>query len=121
MADINITINGGTNTIVPNATHVTQNFYGTSLDEKTVEKLSLYINKENIPEFVSRLGGCETATEVAKVVVDTTLLDPSLTAEKIVKERFIKAILPHATKLTKGTSVDNVRQRINDAWAARPK
>lgn len=121
MAEINITINGGTNTIVPNATHVTQNFYGTSLDEKVVDRLSIYMNKENIPGFVSRLGGCETATEVAKVVVDMSLRDPLLSAKEIVKECFIKAILPHATKLTKGTSVDNVRQRINDAWAARPK
>ena len=44
----------------------------------------------------------------------------SITGE-IVKERFINLILPLATKLTKGTSVDNIRARINDALSRLPK
>ena len=47
--------------------------------------------------------------------------EPRLTAEEIVKARFINLLLPFAFKLSKGTSVDNIRARINDAWARRPK
>jgi hypothetical protein len=44
-----------------------------------------------------------------------------LTSDIIVKERFIKQLLPFADKITKGATVDNVRQRINDALSKRPR
>lgn len=134
MADVNITINGGNNQILPNATEARQIFYGDrfaetlhdgeSREEETlpeVDKLSIYINKENIPGYLAQIGECQTATELAKVVVEMTEHEPRLTTEEIVKARFINQILHFAVKLTKGTSVDNVRQRINDALARRPR
>lgn len=134
MSDINIIINGGNNQILPNATDAVQNFYGDKLSEKhpcempseenvlpEVEKLTLYINKENIPQYIALIGECKTASELAKVVVDMVVQEPKLNAEEMVKERFIRLLLPFALKITKGATVDNVRQRINDAWAKRPK
>lgn len=86
-----------------------------------VDKLSIYINKENIPAYLAQIGECQTATELAKVVVEMAEHEPRLTAEEIVKERFISQLLPFAFKLTKGRTVDNVRARINDAWMKRPR
>lgn len=134
MADVNITINGGNNQILPNATEAIQNFYGNQFAEKKpspslpkeepmpeMDRLSLYINKENIPGYLAQIGECRIATELAKVVVQMVEQEPRLTEEEMVKERFIKQLLPFASKLTKGTSIDNIRARINDAWARRPK
>ena len=75
----------------------------------------------NIPTYLSQIGECQTAAELAKVVVEMAEQEPRLTAEEIVKARFISQLLPFAHKLTKGTSVDNIRARINDAWLKRPK
>jgi len=134
MSDVTININGGNNQILPNATQAVQNFYGDQFVEKQlngtpateeslpeVDRLSLYINKVNIPGYLARIGECQTATELGKVVVKIVEQEPGLTEEEMVKERFIKQLLPFASKLTKGTSVDNIRARINDAWARRPK
>ena len=134
MSDVNITINGGNNQILPNATEAKQIFIGDKFAEKLisekspkeestpeVDKLSIYINKENIPGYLAQIGGCQTATELAKVVVEMAEREPRLTAEEIVKERLISQLLPFAFKLTKGRTIDNVRARINDAWMKRPK
>lgn len=134
MADVNITINGGNNQILPNATEAVQNFYGDNFAEKQlsgagmkeeplpeVDKLSIYINKENIPGYLSLIGECETATELAKVVINMVEQEPKLTTDEMVKARFINLLIPLAFKLTKGISVDNIRARINDAWANRPR
>lgn len=134
MSETNITINGGTNTIAPNATKIEQHFYGSHTEERfpieekhkeesqpELERLSLYINKVNIPGYIARIAECRTATELAKAVVEMAELEPRLTTEEIVKGRFIRLLLPFATNITKGTSIDNVRQRINDAWAHRPR
>ena len=134
MSDVNITINGGITQILPNATEAMQIFYGDKFAEKLlneespkeesipeVDKLSIYINKVNIPTYLSQIGECQTAAELAKVVVEMAEQEPRLTAEEIVKARFINQLLPFANKLTKGTSVDNIRARINDAWTKRPK
>lgn len=134
MSDVNITINGGNNQILPNATEAKQIFYGDQFAEKMlsgespkeeslpeVDKLSIYINKENIPGYLSRIGECQTATELAKVVVEMAEHEPYLTDKEIVKARFISQLLPFAFKLSKGTSIDNVRARINDAWMKRPR
>lgn len=134
MSHVNIIINGGNNQIFPNATEAVQNIYGDGVAGKQVEKepteknplpglerLTLYINKENIPHYLSLISECPSATELARVVVDMVEREPKLTAEEMVKERFITLLLPFATNLTKGATVDNVRQRINDAWAKRPR
>ena len=134
MSDVNITINGGINQILPDATEAKQIFYGDKFAEKLlsgespreeslpeVDKLSIYINKEHIPGYLAQIGECQTAAELAKVVVEMAEQEPRLTAEEIVKARFINLLLPFAFKLSKGTSVDNIRARINDAWMKRPK
>lgn len=134
MSDVSITINGGINQILPDATEAKQIFYGDKFAEKLlsgespkeeslpeVDKLSIYINKEHIPGYLAQIGECQTATELAKVVVEMAEQEPRLTAEEIVKARFINLLLPFAFKLSKGTSVDNIRARINDAWMKRPK
>ncbi|MGM9767092.1 MAG: hypothetical protein ACI3Z0_01330, partial [Candidatus Cryptobacteroides sp.] len=118
MSDVSITINGGNNQILPNATEAKQIFYGDKFAEQLlnrespqveptpeVDKLSIYINRENIPGYLTQIGECQTATELAKVVVEIAEHEPRLTAEEIVKSRFINLILPFAFKLTKGTSV----------------
>lgn len=134
MSDVNITINGGKNQILPNATEGNQIFIGDKFAEKLlngetskeesipeIEKLSIYINKVNIPGYLAQISECQTATELAKVVMEMYEQESRLTEEEIVKARFINQLLPFATKLTKGTSVDNIRARINDAWAKLPK
>lgn len=134
MSDVHITINGGNNQILPNATEAVQNFYGDQFAEKMLSdkphtgellpeanKLLLYISKENLPRYLSLIGECQSATELGKVVVQMQEEEPKLMKEEIVKERFINLILPFATKLQKGTSIDNIRARINDALANRPK
>ncbi len=134
MSDIIFNISGGNNQILPNATEAVQHFYGDQYAEKilqketpsvpinpALEKLALYINKESLSTYIAQIGACESATELAKVVVSIAQQDSKLTPEEIVKERFIKLLLPFAPKLTKGKGIDNLRARINDAWSTRPK
>ena len=134
MSDVTININGGNNQILPNATEAVQNFYGDQFAEYILkkqdeddefftqkERLTPYINKENINGYLAQIGECNNATELAKVVVQMCEQEPRLTQEEIVKERFISLLLPFAKQLSKGRGVDNLRARINDAWAARPK
>ena len=134
MNDITININGGNNQILPNATEAVQNFYGDQFAEKIlsntvvdkesypeVGKLSLYVDKVNLPDYIDQLSECQNATELAKVVIYMFEQEPKLTEEEIVKERFISILLPLATKLTKGRTIDNLRARINDALLSRPK
>ena len=134
MSDIIFNISGGNNQILPNATEAVQHFYGDQYAEKilqketpsepinpALEKLAIYINKESLPTYIAQIGACESATELAKVVVSIAQQDSKLTPEEIVKERFIKLLLPFAPKLTKGKGIDNLRARINDAWSTRPK
>ena len=134
MNDITININGGNNQILPNATEAVQNFYGDQFADKIlsntvvdkelcpeVGKLSLYVDKVNLPDYIAQLSECQNATELAKVVIYMFEQEPKLTEEEIVKERFISILLPLATKITKGRTIDNLRARINDALLSRPK
>jgi hypothetical protein len=129
MSDTHINIYGGNNQILPNATQAVQNFYGSEFASKEkeeplppeVQPLLLYINKENLADYLARIGECQTATELAAVVLDMVGKESRLTSDLIVKERFISLLLPFADKITKGATVDNVRQRINDALSKRPR
>lgn len=134
MSDITININGGNNQILPNATEAVQNFYDNRFVEKQLDgtpakeeslpetdRLSLYIDKVNLPGYLAQIGECRTATELGRLVVQMVEQEPGLTAEEMVKERFISQLLPFAFKLSKGKTIDNIRARINDAWARRPK
>ena len=71
--------------------------------------------------YLALIGECRSATELAKVVVEMVEQEPKLFPEEMVKERFIKLLLPFASKLEKGKTIDNIRARINDAWMNRPK
>lgn len=132
MSDINIIINGGNNQILPNAVQAVQNFHdGKPTGDRhaddndamlpEVDKLAIYINKVNLSGYLSQIGECETASELAMVVVRMVQQEPRLTPEEMVRERFIKQLLPFAFKLQKGRGIDNIRARINDAWAKLPR
>lgn len=131
-----INIYGGNNQILPHATGTVQQFcHGepepTGRQVSTGEscnlpheagQFALYINKvENLPYYLTRFSACTTASELARVVMMLLQSEPEISAEEVVKERFIRKILPLAPQITKGTSVDNVRAHINEALAKRPR
>ena len=134
MNDITININGGNNQILPNATEAVQNFYGDQYAEKILGtstpdsssnpelgKLSIYIDKVNLPGYISQIGECLNATEFARTVISIFEQESRLTEEEIVKERFIRLLLPFATKLAKGRTIDTLRDPINDPLLSRPQ
>ena len=128
MSDIKIIINGGNNQILPNATQAIQYFYGSGNQDESAEdtsaeqhRLALYINKERIPGYLAQIGECKSASELAKVVLGMVEQESLLTPEDMVKGKFISLLLPHATRITSGATVDNVRKCINDAWMKRPR
>lgn len=136
MPDVIFNIYGGTQQVNPNATTAVQNFYG---DQFAAEKLreealggldlsseanqfALYIDKvEDMPRYLSLLSGCTTATELAQVVMKLMESEPKITKEEVVRERFIEKLVPLVPRIEKGLSIDNIRQRINDALARQPK
>lgn len=137
--DVTINIFDGVTQIVPNAIKAVQNFYGDQFAEKILNKqeasedhspevaspepknLALYISKDRIPGFLAQIRDCRNATELAKVVVSMLDQDSQLTEGTVVKEIFIQLLLPFATKLTTGKSINNLRARINDALIVRRK
>lgn len=135
---INTTINiyGGTQQILPNATQAVQNFYGEDFCRDTTwgealggldlspeaKRLSAYINNvEELTMYLTRLSGCVTAAELALVVVSMVESGTGVSKELMVRESFIKLLLPLAPGITSGRSIDNIRARINDAWARRAR
>lgn len=139
MPDITINFYGGTQQVNPSATTAVQNFYGDQfakekLKEEAMNQLNLspealkfstYINKvEDVPRYLSLLSPCESATELAQVVMSILEAEPKVTEEEVVRRRFIECILPLCPKMAaneRGNSIDNIRARINDALAKRPK
>lgn len=131
-----INIFGGHQQILPEATQAVQNFYGDAVARETLredalsrlelsaeaKRLSIYINNvEELSGYLFRLSECVTAMELALVVVGMVESQPRITKEEMVKERFIQLLLPLAPGIATGRSIDNIRARINDAWARRPK
>lgn len=127
---------GGNIQILPNATTAIQNFYdgrdaeanpdgeksGESLLTPEAAKLSIYINKvEDLNIYLTQIVACTSASGLAQVIVNMAERESKITPEEIVKERFISLFLPITPKITSGKSIDNIRARINDAWAKRPK
>ena len=135
-SSVNINIYGGTNQILPNATKAEQHFHyeqgkpevsapdepsrpWSSDDER---RLSLYIEKEEtLRAYIATLAACTTARQVGEAVTQMCADEPKITPELIVKEKFIRLLLPFLTGLEKGKGIDNLRLNINDAWATYRK
>ena len=126
MSDITITIHGGNNQILPNATEAIQNFYvgeycgeTSGLMPETI-RFRAYINKEeDLERYLAQIVECRTVTELAQVILVMQENELKITPEEMVKERFIRLFLPITPRITKGKSVSNIRARINDAWSSR--
>lgn len=144
-SNITINIHGGNNQILPNATHAEQNFYSTGSRERIddfenadenecqedaencvgeeTSRISLYINKvEKQGIYIGKLKKCTTAYEIAQVAIEM-LQDEDIQVDKeeIVKERFIKQLIPLTPKTTKGKTISNVRAHINNALIKLPR
>ena len=135
-SSVNINIYGGTNQILPNATKAEQHFHyeqgkpevpapdepsrpWSSDDER---RLSLYIEKEEtLRAYIATLAACTTARQVGEAVTQICADEPKITPELIVKEKFIRLLLPFLTGLEKGKGIDNLRLNINDTWATYRK
>ena len=144
MNDVIISIYDSIVQVLPNATKAVQNFNGDQFAEKILrkqeatedsfadaeslevdspeaKKLALYIGKESLPAFLAQIRDCNNATELALVVVSMLDQETKLTEEIVVRSSFIQLLLPFATNITSGRSVNNIRARINDALIARRK
>ncbi len=136
MSDVNINIYGGNNQILPNATKAEQNFFGSEFAEKKLsssdmqeeelteaeQALAIYINKvEALRGYVTLLGNCKTARDLAEVVATMCQQEPSVDETLIVKQSFINLLLPFVPEWEKGKTIDNIRVAINNAWNARKK
>lgn len=144
MNDVKISIHDSIVQVLPNATKAVQNFYGDQFAEQILSKqeavedsssdaespevdfpearkLALYIGEECLSDFLAQIRDCNNATELALVVVSMLDQETKLTEEIVVRSSFIQLLLPFATNITSGRSVNNIRARINDALIARRK
>ena len=144
MNDVKISIHDSIVQVLPNATKAVQNFNGDQFAEKSLskrevaedsssdadssevaspeaKKLALYIGKDSLPAFLAQIRDCNNATDLALVVVSMLDQEAKLTEETVVRSSYIQLLLPFATKITSGRSVNNIRARINDALIARRK
>ena len=144
MNDVKISIHDSIVQVLPNATKAVQNFNGDQFAEQILSKqeaaedsssdaespevgspearkLALYIGEECLPAFLAQIRDCNNATELALVVVSMLDQETKLTEEIVVRSSFIQLLLPFATNITSGRSVNNIRARINDALIARRK
>lgn len=144
MNDVKISIYDSIVQVLPNATKAVQNFYGDQfaeqilsnqeaaedsssdaespeVDSPEARKLALYIGKESLPAFLAQIRDCNNATDLALVVVSMLDQETKLTEGIVVRSSFIQLLLPFATNITSGRSVNNIRARINDALIARRK
>ena len=144
MNDVKISIHDSIVQVLPNATKAVQNFNGDQFAEQILSKqeaaedgssdaespevdspeamkLALYIGDKCLPAFLAQIRDCNNATELALVVVSKLDQETKLTEEIVVRSSFIQLLLPFATNITSGRSVNNIRARINDALIARRK
>ena len=134
----NITFNiyGGSNQILPNATKAEQHFYGDQFAKEALRngtpgvepltdderRLLVYIEKEeSLRNYEAQLAVCENAADVGKVVAMMCENEPLLDEQRIVKEEFIKTLLPFINGVEKGRGIDNLRVQINNAWSERKR
>ena len=144
MNDVKISIYDSIVQVLPNATKAVQNFNGDQfaeqilskqedaensfsdaespeVDSPEARKLALYIGEECLPAYLAQIRDCNNATELALLVVSMLDQETKLTEDVVVRCSFIQLLLPFATNITSGRSVNNIRARINDALIARRK
>ena len=84
--------------------------------------LSNYINKvEDLRIYLVQIAECTNAVELARVIVKMGEREPKITSEEMVKERFISLFFPLTPLFVSVKTVSNIRARINNAWARRPR
>ena len=85
-------------------------------------RLFSYINKvEDLRIYLVQIAECTNAVELARVIVKMGEREPKITSEEMVKERFISLFFPLTPLFVSGKTVSNIRARINNAWARRPR
>ena len=85
-------------------------------------RLFSYINKvEDLRVYLAQIAECTNAVELARVIVNMAEREPRITPEEMVKERFISLFFPLTPLFVSGKTVSNIRARINNAWARRPR
>ncbi len=135
-SNVHINIYGGTNQILPNATKAEQHFYYRAEQPETPvpdaqprpwtaddeRRLSLYLEKEeSLQAYIATLAACTTAQQAGEAVAEMRVNEPKMDSELIVKEKFIRLLLPFLVRLEKGKGIDNLRVNINNAWLSRKK
>lgn len=135
-SNVHINIYGGTNQILPNATKAEQHFYYRAEQPETPvpdaqprpwtaddeRRLSLYLEKEeSLQAYIATLAACTTAQQAGEAVAEMCANEPKMDSELIVKEKFIRLLLPFLVRLEKGKGIDNLRVNINNAWLNRKK
>ena len=135
-SNVHINIYGGTNQILPNAVKAEQRFYYRAEQPETPApdaqprpwtaddelRLSLYLEKEeSLQAYIATLAACTTAQQAGEAVAEMRVNEPKMDSELIVKEKFIRLLLPFLVRLEKGKGIDNLRVNINNAWLSRKK
>lgn len=135
-SNVHINIYGGTNQILPNAVKAEQHFYYRAEQSETPvpdaqprpwtaddeRRLSLYLEKEeSLQAYIATLAACTTAQQAGEAVAEMCANEPKMDSELIVKEKFIRLLLPFLVRLEKGKGIDNLRVNINNAWLSRKK
>ena len=136
MSEITITVNGGNNQIMPNATHAEQHFHyhgaehspttqsddQTSASDEDRQRLSIHIKKEeDLDKYISLLSTCKKAAEVGEVVATMCENEPDIDSDRIAQQSFIRLLLPFIPNVEKGKGIDNLRIQIDKTWKARKK
>lgn len=135
-SNVHINIYGGTNQILPNAVKAEQHFYYRAEQPETPvpdaqprpwtaddeRRLSLYLEKEeSMQAYIATLAACTTAQQAGEAVAEMCANEPKMDSELIVKEKFIRLLLPFLVRLEKGKGIDNLRVNINNAWLGRKR
>ena len=135
-SNVHINIYGGTNQILPNAVKAEQRFYYRAEQPETPvpdaqprpwtaddeRRLSLYLEKEeSLQAYIATLAACTTAQQAGEAVAEMRVNEPKMDSELIVKEKFIRLLLPFLVRLEKGKGIDNLRVNINNAWLGRKR
>ena len=72
-------------------------------------------------DYIATLAACTTAQQAGEAVAEMCANEPKMDSELIVKEKFIRLLLPFLARLEKGKGIDNLRVNINNAWLSRKK